>query len=352
VELLGDAQHDTSEFGCWVFKQAATLMADIEPDTSYIDNNDFTHTAKYLFVGACFSPRTRSLLDDEKSVAEAQRLIDQAVSFCERSQSLGTMPLLIKGIVASNLRAWTEAGDVTGFWFKPQTLCSGPFQRLLDHARDVEAHKQGKEGKITARPMEMIQRFCSASTPAEFLEWALSQNSSLIQPDVRLVLKRLLTASLGDAGSGCSYLLAEDQKGAGPLTEGSVERVSFEFRPGIYIDVFGTLIHHDGSPNLRLAQLLKDVRQRAPSLPVYIVSDSQDEEIQQALSFLEELPEIIHKDKLERCELECLIDNCEPDPQGFRARHYCSPEHAVELVTRLLDGGLSLTAPKPAGKPG
>jgi hypothetical protein len=347
VELLGDAQHDASEFGTWVFKQAAALLAEIEPDTSYIDNNDFTHTAKYLFVGACFTSPARSVLGDEVSRLIAEPLITRAVSFCETSQSLGTMPLLIKGVIASNVRAWAETGDIRSFWCKPQSLTSASFQGLLDHACDVEARKgEATPSKVSSRPMEMIHRFCAASSPSEFLLWALSQKSSLPLPEVAPSLRRLLAAALGEGARGYPFLAAELEKG-GEIQPPKVARAVLEFRPGLYVDVFGTLVHHDGSPNLRLAHVVKDLMKRTPRVSVYLVSDSQDEEIERALSFLDELPTIIHKDKLEGCELECLIDNSEPGPQGFQAREYLSPDRAVEVAAKLLEGDLCLVTSKP-----
>jgi len=80
---------------------------------------------------------------------------------------------------------------------------------------------------------------------------------------------------------------------------------------------------------------------------VYVVSDSQDEEIERALSSLGELPTIIHKDKLEGCELECLVDNSEPGPQGLQAREYLSPDRAVEVAAKLLGGVLPNISSKP-----
>lgn len=347
VELLGDAQHDASEFGQWVFRQAASLLAEIEPDTSYIDNNDFTHTAKYLFVGTCFTSPARSVLDDKESWLEADRLITRAVSFCETSHSLGTMPLLIKGVIASNVRAWADTGDIGSFCFKPQSLSSASFQGLLDHACDVEARKgEAISSKASSRPMEMIHRFCAASSPPEFLLWALSQKSSLPLPEVAPSLRRLLAASLGEGARAYTFLAGELEKGCEPQAP-EATRAVLEFRSGVYVDVFGTLIHHDGSPNLRLVQVVKDLMTLTPRVPVYVVSDSQDEEIERALSFLDELPTIIHKDKLEGCELECLIDNSEPGPQGLRAREYLSPDRAVEAATKLLKGDSSLLTSKP-----
>lgn len=346
VELLGDAQHDASDFGCWIFKQAGALLAEIEPDASYIDNNDFTHTAKYLFVGACFSSRVRSILDDRGSRPETERLVTRAVSFCERSQSLGTMPLLIKGVIASNLRAWVEYGDLGSFLLGPQNMRSACFLRLVDHAREVEAQKEAANTKISSRPMMMIQRFCAAATPTEFLLWALSQDISLPLPELKPALRRLLVTSLGEAAREYPFLVVEDEKRGARQPQDLTRPATLEFRPGIYVDVFGTLIHHDGSPNVGLARVVIDLMRRVPPIPVYVVSDSQDEEIERALSFLDPLPTIIHKDKLEGCELECLIDNCEPGPQGLRARRYASPSKALELAAGSLEGELSFTTTK------
>lgn len=337
VELLGDAQSDPSEFGRWVFRQAALILAEISPDASYIDNNDFSHTAKYLFVGACFSSPTRALLDDSEARGDAARLVEHAVAFCEGSQSLGTTPLLIKGIIASNIEGWVAQGSVEDFFFKPESLQSPLFQQLLSHAREHHERRamRGPAG-VSPSSLSTCERFCAAHSPIDFLVWALGNNVTLPKPELLPSLKRILAGALSHQAPEYSFL--RDLPAADQIKpERPSERVALELRRGIYVDVFGTLIQHDGTPNYRLAQVLKDLIRHKPSRPVYLVSDSQDEEIERALSFLEEKPIILSKDQLHGSELEYLIDNSEPDPQGLHARHYLSPDQAIAQARRLVD---------------
>lgn len=334
VEVLGDAQHDSSDFGAWAFKQGAAILSEIEPDSSYIDNNDFTHTAKYLFVGACFSSGARSVLDDAQSRPVAERLLDRAIAFCEQSQSLGTMPLVIKGIMASNIRAWAESGDLKTFVGKPKSFTSAGFQKLIHHASEVEVEKLAAVSRPITGSMSMIERFTGASSPTEFLLWAFSRNVPLPIPEALPQLRRALSASLGDQAQNYPFLAQKAELTARP-GEASGFHVPLELRQGIYVDVFGTLIHHDGSPNLRLAQVITDLMREDPSRRVFLVSDSQDEEIERALAFLNPLPSIVHKDNLEGCEIEYLIDNSEPGPQGLHARNYLPPERAGDLGALL-----------------
>ena len=337
AELLGDAQHDPSPFGRWIFDQAATILAEISPDASYIDNNDFSHTAKYLFVGACFSSPAQSLIDDAASGELAERLVNRAVTFCESSHSLGTMPLVIKGIIASNIRAWGATGVIESFLFKPSGLSSADFHRLLHPASErEERHAVVPASKTASFAMRMCERFCTAASPAEFLLWAFSHNVALPAPELAPILKRALAAHLGDSAKN-HPCLAESLVQEIPEKRQEVSTTALEVKRGIYVDVFGTLIHHDGTPNYRLAQMVTDLMRHDPPRQVYLISDSQDEEIERALAFLDPRPTIVHKDELQGSELECLIDNCEPTPQGLHVRHYLSPEEAVAQATGLVE---------------
>jgi hypothetical protein len=97
----------------------------------------------------------------------------------------------------------------------------------------------------------------------------------------------------------------------------------------VYIDVFGTLIQ-EGSPNLRLVQLVHDLMRQNPSRPIFLVSDSAAEDLARELALLPRpLPEVVAKDELETCELELLIDDTEPDIQGLHVRRYLTPEEAI-----------------------
>lgn len=131
VELLSEAQRDSSPFGAWIFREGARTLASIPHDASFIDNNDFSHAAKYLFCGACFKPPLRSVLDDGGSLPDATALVNRAVQFCESSRSLGTTPLIIRGIVVTNMRRWVESGRLDEFSYKPGSLTSSEFLNLV-----------------------------------------------------------------------------------------------------------------------------------------------------------------------------------------------------------------------------
>ena len=342
VELLGDAQNDATDFGRWVFDQASSILANIQPDASYIGNNDFSHTAKYLFCAACFKPPLRSVLDHSDNLATATELVDRAVSFCEMSQSLGTTPLIIRGIIASNIRAWVERGKIDSFHFRPDSLNSEGFSKLLVHAREQESERAlarpvPSASGMMSSPQALNEQFCAVTTPRQFLMWAFAHNVALPVPELADQLKKLLAAHLGDEATHFPFLLAPkgDDRGS-PNSTQPFEGPSIEFRRGVYVDVFGTLINHDGSPNHRLIQVLKDLMTHVPPRPVFLVSDSQDEEIDRALSFLDERPPVIHKDSLYASELEYLIDNSEPHPQGLHARHHLLPDQAVAQGKRLV----------------
>ena len=339
VELLGDAQHDASAFGRWIFDQAAIILAEIKPDASYVDNNDFSHTAKYLFVGACFSAPARSVLDEPASRELAERLINRAVTFCEYSSSLGTVPLLIKGIIASNVRAWADSGSIESFLSRPVGLSSPAFHHLLHPASEREARQAAASpSKVNGSSMRMCERFCTANSPVEFLLWALSENVALPAPELTPILKRALATHLGESAKNYPFLVESSGKEL-PEKHADAPNPALELRQGIYVDVFGTLINHDGTPNYRLAQMVTDLMRHDPPRLVYLISDSQDEEIEKALAFLGTRPTIVHKDDLQGSELECLIDNCEPTPQGLHARRYLSPEEAVSQAVDLVENG-------------
>jgi hypothetical protein len=343
VELLGDAQHDSSDFGRWVFDEAATVLANIPPEASYIDNNYFSHTAKYLFCAACFKPPLRSVLDHPESLGKAAALVDRAVTFCEMSQSLGTVPLIIRGVIASNMRAWGEQGSIDSFYFNPESLRSPKFVRLIEHATKREnaqaAARPVPSSRATVTAPHLInQRFSSAGTPEKFLLWAFAHRVALPVPELVGRLKELVVDHLGEDARRYSFLTERRADDSGSLPQKCPATTPvLDFRKGIYVDVFGTLIHHDGTPNYRLVQVVKDLMHHNPPRAVYLVSDSQDEEIARSLSFLDERPPVIHKDSLCGSELEYLIDNSAPDPQGLHVRHHFLPQQAVEQAAWLVE---------------
>lgn len=347
VELLGDAQRDPSDFGRWVFDEAAQILAHVAADSSFIDNNDWSHAASYLFRAACFAPTPlRSVLDGIDSHPHAEALLSRAVEFCESSHSLGTLPVLIRGIIASNLRAWAERGDISSFYFRPEVLRSPTFVGLLEHARIQEQEKRDSgplarvPSKTLTAPHLLNERFCIADSPQDVLLWMFARDISFPVPSVASVLKELLCARLGDEVKMYPFL-AGGVKEIGPLNApapvNGAPAQSREHRAGIYVDVFGTLIGHDGQPNLRLVQLIQDLMSANPPRPVFLVSDSQDEELAHAFgSIVGGLPPVIHKDTLQLCQIECLVDNCEPEPQGLHADRYLTPAEAPGVISKLI----------------
>jgi hypothetical protein len=330
VQLLGDAQFDRSPFGAWVFEEAARILSQIPADACAGHNSEYSHAVKYLFQGSCARPVPhRSVLDDPHSRSLAERLVDNTVRFCEQSHSLGTSMITVRGILASNLRAWASSGDVGTFLFHPRSLTSPQFLALIEHARDhsqakpVARPRKDPEG-FTLDPYGSILRFCAAHTPEEFLDWAASHRVRLPLSECHEALQAALTKS-----KGCPKVESE-----APTSSPHCE---LTYRPGIYVDVFGTIIQHDGTPNLRLITFVRDLMQQTPQRQVFLISDSEDEELTEALKPIgDPLPPLIHKEDLRDHELEILIDNCEPEPQGLHARAYLQPTEAIDAAPRLL----------------
>jgi hypothetical protein len=343
VQLIGDAQHDPSPFGRWVFEASAALLAAIPPDGSYIDNNQYSHTAKYLFCAACFTPPRRSVLDHPESLDLTTAVVDRAVAFCEMSHSLGTVPLIIRGIIVSNMREWIAQSDIRSFYVHPESLRSQGFLQLLRHAVAQEnaqatPHSRASSKGRMATPHLLNRIFCEALTPEEFLVSALGHTSGLPVPELVGPLKTLLAAHLGEDAE--TYPFLTNPPGSSihrPDQTNQLSAPRLSFMGGIYVDVFGTLIHSDGTPNDRLVQVVRDLMSRVPPRKVFLVSDSQDEEIARALSFFDDRPPLIHKGSLEGSELEYLIDNHEAASQGLHVRHHLLPEQAVQLAARLVE---------------
>jgi hypothetical protein len=331
VELLGDAQFDSSPFGTWVFAEAARILAAIGPDDSAGHNNEYSHAVKYLFHGACVDPSPhRSILDDPQSHAAATTLVDISVRFCECSHSLGTIPVLLRGIVASNLRAWGASNCIDAFLFHPESLRSPRFLDMLEHARAHHAQNRPPPSSrgFVNDPFAVCHHFCAAQSPWEFLQWAFTHHIRLPLSRVSTTLHRAFSPSKEPEQPG-------DPKAA--IETDSSGSITLEPRQGIFVDIFGTLINHDGSPNMRLLHLLRQVMHEVPSRPVFLVSDSQDEEIERALAPLGiPLPPLIHKDTLKDSLVACLIDNCDPEPQGLHAQEHLKPSEAIQSADRLL----------------
>ena len=345
VELLGDAQFDSSRFGTWIFSEAARILSTIRPDESAGHNNEYSHAVKYLFHGACVEPSPhRSILDDPQSHTAATTLVDASVRFCECSHSLGTTPVLLRGIVASNLRAWGASNCIDAFLFHPESLRSPAFLDMLEHARIHYAHHRPPSSShgLINDPFAVCHHFCAAQSPWEFLQWAFAHH-------IRLPLSRVSTTLHRRLSSAEDPEQPRDSKTASDIDPSKPP--TLEPRPGIFIDIFGTLINHDGSPNIRLLHLLRQVMHEVPSRPIFLVSDSQDEEIARALAPLgDPLPPLIHKDTLKESLLACLIDNCDPEPQGLHAQEHLKPPEAIQAAERLLSPeGTPLGRALPAG---
>jgi hypothetical protein len=329
-DLIGDAHFDRSPLGQWIFEQAATILADVTPTQSIADNNEWSHVTSHLFRGSAITPTPhRSLLDHADSRPLAEKLLQRSVQFCESSNSLGTTAVSLRGIVASNLRAWVQSGDMSSFYFRPNCLRSPQLARLL---ADESAHEASTPhlalpssvSRRTTAPRATIERFCRAATPREFLSWAFSQNLTPVLPHLAEPLQALLAAN-----SAARKTTPETEQTSSPATLSAAVTPKFNLRPGVYIDVFGTLIQ-EGSPNLRLVQLVHDLMRQNPSRPIFLVSDSAAEDLARELALLPRpLPEVVAKDELETCELELLIDDTEPDIQGLHVRRYLTPEEAI-----------------------
>lgn len=174
VQIVGDAHYDRSDFGRWIFEQAAELLTEVRPTSSLADNNEWSHAASHLFRGSAFHPKPhRSLLDHPEARPRAENLLSRAVEFCEHSGSLGTTAVSLRGVIASNLQEWVRTGDITSFYFHPACLQSPQFRELLKEASDHEARDAGQTRAVpafsTARATS--EKFCLSQTPAEFLEW-------------------------------------------------------------------------------------------------------------------------------------------------------------------------------------
>lgn len=332
VDVMSDAQRDSSPFGAWLFQETARTLASISPDASLIDNNDFSHAAKYLFCGACFRPPLRSVLDDRDSLPEATALVDRAVTFCESSQSLGTTPLIIRGIAVTNMRRWVEAGSLAEFCFKPSSLTSPAFLALIrNQSMDEVSRVPGSTSLRVTAPHRLNLEFCEADSPAEFLLRAFEHNMTMPVPELHAALRELLVRHVGEGLSRYPFLTREVPSATG--TYHSTDRI--DFAPGYYFDVFGTLIDHEGTPNARLIQLITDLRAKSAASPVFLVSDSQPGEVAKALSFMPELPPLLYKEDLRSKELEFLIDASGPSGQGLHARQHLLPDQAVERMLAL-----------------
>jgi hypothetical protein len=326
VELISEAQRDPSPFGAWVFEQSARILIETTPTSSYVDNNEFTHAAKYLFLGACFKPPSRTLLDTPTTVPLAASLVNLAAVFCEASSSLGTTPLIIRSIMVANMLDWVARRDLSEFSFKPDALTSPGFLDLI-RAQTVEEEQQqppAESGRVSA-PFRLNQEFCQATSPVQFLVWVFENNIVVPRSDLLPHLRGLLAEHLGADASRYAFLSSLE---AIP-DQGASQTLRREFAPGYYFDVFGTLINHDGTPNVRLVQQMIDLWKSHPTCPVYLVSDSQTQEVERALEFLPEMPPLVSKDALYGRELECLIDNCGPEGQGLHAKRHLLPDAVV-----------------------
>jgi hypothetical protein len=327
VQLIDDAHYDRSDFGKWVFQQAALFLSEVPASASATYNIEWSHAASHLLRGSALHPRPhRSLLDDADLHPAAEILLSRAVEFCERSESLGTTAVTLNGIIATNLREWSETGDITSFYFRPACLRSARFLELLSEAAKHEAASASKlsNGVTPSTARATTEQFCLCKTPTDFLEWLLLSKKTIPLRHLAAPLETILRIHRNSAGTPMPLPPITADLFASPQLE-----PTREYKPGVFIDVFGTLII-DGSPNQPLVNLMQTLLRTVPTRPIYLVSDTDPDDIQPTLSVLPRpLPPVVAKSSLEGLELECLIDNDEPDPQGLTARRYLTPQQAV-----------------------
>ena len=330
VALIGEAQRDSSPFGGWVFEQAGLILFETKPTESYIANNEFSHALKYLFLGTCFKPALRTIVDSPSTIPLATALIDLGCAFCERSRSLGTTPLIVRAVMHLNMEHWRERRSLSDFFLKPKCLTSPAYLELLraQTAHEERGGQRSQSGRVSA-PFRLNQMFCEATSPSKFLLGVFESNVVVPRYESLGELRRLLVSYLGEDAGRYPFLT----RGDGVPEKGPSPAVRRELAPGHYFDVFGTLINHDGTPNTRLIQRMLDLWKSNPTCPVYLVSDSQSDEVKRALGFLPEIPPLLPKDALYGKELECLIDNCEPEAQGLHAKRHLFPGDAVASGT-------------------
>jgi hypothetical protein len=328
VQLIDDAHYDRSEFGRWIFEQAASFLSEIPASASANENIQWSHAASHLLRGSAIHPTPhRSLLDDPPLHPSAKRLMERAVEFCELSGSLGTTAVTLNGVIASNLNEWAKTGDITAFYFRPEYLRSARFLELLKEASDHEARvTTSRLSNTTASSARAtVEKFCRSDTPAEFLERALLSKRTIPLRHLAAPLETILRIHCSAVGAPVPlpYIPAD------LFASESLEPTK-KFVPGVFIDIFGTLIQ-DGEPYQPLVEIMRELLRSPSSPPVFLISDSDQRDIDAALSTLPRpLPPVIPKSSLSYVQLEYLIDNDEPDPQGLSARYHVHPLDAVK----------------------
>jgi len=114
--------------------------------------------------------------------------------------------------------------------------------------------------------------------------------------------------------------------------------------PGIFFDVFGTLITPDGAPDRRLVHCLQKLHDRAlagTGPRVAIVSDSEFsggvKGLLQELGLEGSSIPFYRKADLMGRKLGCLVDDKLPEIQGLRANTHIRPGYASDLILRGME---------------
>jgi hypothetical protein len=335
---------DDAHFPDWVFARCAEVLVSVTPDRSALDNESWSHAVAYLFRGAAYTPLSqRSILDHPQNHDLATSLMSKAVGFAELSDSLGAIAVLSRGIIASNVRWWVDSNQITSFFFRPPALRSPLFSHLLEHQVELEKDTDltgprppTGERRLLSMPFALLQRFCTASNPASFVHWALSNHIAMPLPQSVALLEPLVARS--DAGYLKEYENLTSPPFASHAGGQTTGVIPLELKKGIFIDVFGTLIDpNDGSVNEGLLRLIKGLMTQTPPRPVFLVSDSPPDELKRVLGAVTVcLPPILAKSDLQSTLLEWLIDDSDPEAQNLHALNYLPPEKGVAMAPALL----------------
>lgn len=274
---------------------------------------EWTHSLAHLFEGDPFKFDPAQKEDR----GHQEQLLGELVRRCVVGHGDHNADRVLRPLLNFNLKHFNLARPGEGFAYRPEVLRNPDFVVLLRERQPV------------------IAAFCSSDGPREFLRQALP---CILRDASNSPLAKYLDYQLPGLGETELEPYWREALGVPPGDLLSLEllqklvnqsRQAVEPRPGLFVDVAGTLLDADG--HLKTALVDKMQRYQAKGWQVAACTGGSVEEARRRLAaagFPLSLFSVVSKQTfVKTMQLELLVDDTVPEYQGFQAkRHFSTGE--------------------------
>jgi ketosteroid isomerase-like protein len=263
-----------------------------------------------------------SLLDFSENLKAATIIVDEFVKREVEAQTSSGNDERILGPIERYNNDYLKAADLDGaFPYRPASLSNPAF---LD---------------ITAKEVEDVISFLRARTPREYLADIVRENKRLPITDptatveVLHVMEKDFSPGVWQSYIEQHYMVNGEKLSLSQIaenikdSEGAAERLE-----GVYVDVDGTLINGKGQLNKKLLEVLENQVRNGLVVTVFTGGNVNEQTDRlRSLGLPDKFLPVQSKNKFKGKRLELLIDDTQPEYQGFKAEKHFLPRDLYQL---------------------